>query len=477
MIKVGLMRKILCFILLIAMSFCFVTEVSASTYGKPFVQETEEKLTFKAVSYNSIKLCWNIKTKASGYRVESYVNEKWVKLADINSGGVNSYTVTELEPASDYTFRLKYWVKKNGRSYYYNYGEKVSGKTTLPSITGFSAAAGSNSIRLSWNVCSDGDGYELERYNGKKWVLVKCFKNSDWKNISVVKLKTNTEYRFRIRAYKSLKGKKIYSGYSAVICKTGKTNKITIQGPNTVYAGESFDYSYVVRGNVNPIVKWSVTGTAGKIDANGKFTATKKGKVIIKAVDSKGKVSDTLTVYCIKSASDVTHITTVNGVPIANKTYPLPKNYDPGALTKETQAAFKALRLAAKKEGLDLFAISGYRSYETQVNTYNYWKTAYREQADSFSARPGFSEHQLGLAIDVNDMWPEFADTAEGKWLAENCYKYGFILRYPSYETEISTGYEYEPWHIRYLGTELAVKVHTSGLTLEEYLGIDSRYR
>ncbi len=477
MIKVGILRKILLPLLFIAMSFCFITEASASTYGKPAVQETEEKLTLKAVSYNSIKLCWNIKDNAVGYRVESYVNKKWVKLKDISGGKVNCYTVTELEPTSDYIFRLKYCIKKSGKYYYYNYGKKVSGTTTLPSISGFSAASSSNSIRLSWNVCNEGDGYELEWYSGKKWTLLKNFKSSKSKSISVVKLKNNTEYRFRIRAYKTVKAKKIYSGYSAVTCKTGKTAKITIQGPNTVYKGESFDYSYVLEGSGSSVVKWSLTGSAGKINSNGKFTALKKGIVVIKATDSKGKVYDTLTVHCINKASEVTHITTVNGIPIANKTYPLPKNYNPGALTKETQAAFNALRLAAKKEGLNIFRISGYRSYETQVNTYTYWKNAYRDQADSFSARPGFSEHQLGVAIDVNDMWPEFADTAEGKWLAKNCYKYGFILRYPSYETEISTGYEYEPWHIRYLGTELAVKVHTSGLTLEEYLGIDSCYR
>ena len=100
-----------------------------------------------------------------------------------------------------------------------------------------------------------------------------------------------------------------------------------------------------------------------------------------------------------------------------------------------------------------------------------------KTEADRVSARPGHSEHQLGLAIDVNSCYNSFADTKEGKWLAANCYKYGFILRYPSYAAEKYTGYAYEPWHIRYLGEELALKVTQSGLTLEQYLGIDSRYR
>ena len=97
--------------------------------------------------------------------------------------------------------------------------------------------------------------------------------------------------------------------------------------------------------------------------------------------------------------------------------------------------------------------------------------------ADTYSARPGYSEHQSGLAIDVNSLDQDWENTPEGKWLSANCYKYGFIIRYPKGKEDI-TGYMYEPWHIRYVGKDLAEKLYNNGnwLTLEEYLGITSVY-
>ena len=92
--------------------------------------------------------------------------------------------------------------------------------------------------------------------------------------------------------------------------------------------------------------------------------------------------------------------------------------------------------------------------------------------ADTFSARPGTSEHQTGLAMDVGWIDDAFANTPAGIWLAENCYKYGFIIRYQKNKESI-TGYKYEPWHIRYLGKDIAKDVYESGLCLEEYLGVN----
>src|SRR5699024_5056985 len=97
------------------------------------------------------------------------------------------------------------------------------------------------------------------------------------------------------------------------------------------------------------------------------------------------------------------------------------------------------------------------------------------EMADTYSARPGHSEHQTGLAFDLNEISDAFAGTPEAEWLAEHAHEYGFIIRYPADKEDI-TGYSYEPWHVRYLGKEIAEKVYESGLCLEEYLGIDSVY-
>ena len=100
-----------------------------------------------------------------------------------------------------------------------------------------------------------------------------------------------------------------------------------------------------------------------------------------------------------------------------------------------------------------------------------------KENADRYSARAGYSEHQTGLAIDVNTIDMSFDNTSESVWLRENAYKYGFIIRYPKGKEEI-TGYMYEPWHIRYVGKELSNKLYKDGsyITLEEYYGINSKY-
>lgn len=169
-------------------------------------------------------------------------------------------------------------------------------------------------------------------------------------------------------------------------------------------------------------------------------------------------------------------VTFVGGVPVVNKTYGLPADYHPGGLTDECAAAFAAMQAAAGAEDVILYEASGFRSYETQERLYeNYVAQDGQEAADRYSARPGFSEHQTGLAIDLNDVSDTFGDTPEGKWVAAHAAEYGFILRYPAGKEE-QTGYQYEPWHIRYVGEELAQNITDSGLCFEEYFGISSAY-
>ncbi len=254
---------------------------------------------------------------------------------------------------------------------------------------------------------------------------------------------------------------------------------IEIQGANMIWKGESFNYTYSYTDGktyTDHEIVWSVSGN-GTVTKKGKLTANAKGDAVLTVTDKTAGMSSSMTVHFISDASEVDFVPTINGIQIANKTYPLPSDYDPG-LDKDTLAAYNKMAADAAKEGLSFNIISSYRSYNKQVQTYNHWKSLYgKAEADRCSARPGFSEHQLGLAIDVNSCYTSFAYTKEGKWLAKNCWKYGFILRYPSVAAEKITGYIYEPWHIRYVGTELAKKLYQSGQTLEEYLGVDSYYR
>lgn len=135
--------------------------------------------------------------------------------------------------------------------------------------------------------------------------------------------------------------------------------------------------------------------------------------------------------------------------------------------------AFESMSDDAKKEGMNIIAMSSYRSYDYQVNLYNnYVKTDGKEAADTYSARPGYSEHQTGLAVDVYNLelpYTSFEETEEFNWMQENAYKYGFILRFPKDKVDI-TGYQYEAWHYRYVGKEVAKYIHNHNMTLEEYI-------
>lgn len=135
--------------------------------------------------------------------------------------------------------------------------------------------------------------------------------------------------------------------------------------------------------------------------------------------------------------------------------------------------AFESMSDDAKKEGMNIIAMSSYRSYDYQVNLYNnYVKTDGKEAADTYSASPGYSEHQTGLAVDVYNLelpYTSFEKTEEFNWMQENAYKYGFILRFPKDKVDI-TGYQYEAWHYRYVGKEVAKYIHNHNMTLEEYI-------
>lgn len=171
---------------------------------------------------------------------------------------------------------------------------------------------------------------------------------------------------------------------------------------------------------------------------------------------------------------------------LVNKYYALDKDYEPDNmvkieakygvqqyLQKEAYDAFKKMADDAKKEGLTLYITSPYRSYQTQNKLYNnYSAKDGKELADTYSARPGYSEHQTGLAADIvsgpGKSLASFENTKEFKWIKSHAHLYGFILRYPKGKEKL-TGYQYEPWHYRYLGVDTASKIYSSGLTYEEY--------
>ncbi len=147
-------------------------------------------------------------------------------------------------------------------------------------------------------------------------------------------------------------------------------------------------------------------------------------------------------------------------------------------LRPDSGAALKSMFDGAAKDNLRLMLASGYRSYDDQKALYKYFSDSQGQAAaDKSSARPGYSEHQAGLAADIEPVSREcevqlcFGDLAEGKWLLANSYKYGFIVRYQK-DKQSLTGYEYEPWHARYVGTNLAKKLFDSNKTMEQYFNL-----
>lgn len=150
------------------------------------------------------------------------------------------------------------------------------------------------------------------------------------------------------------------------------------------------------------------------------------------------------------------------------------EGYDPKKLMRrEAAKALEQLFAKASKENVPLTGVSAYRSFDRQIEIFKQNILA-SPNANTTSARPGESEHQTGLSIDVsspsvnNNLTQSFGDTMEGQWLAKNAPLFGFIIRFPKGKEGI-TGYQYEPWHIRYVGKKAANEITSEGLTLEEY--------
>lgn len=171
---------------------------------------------------------------------------------------------------------------------------------------------------------------------------------------------------------------------------------------------------------------------------------------------------------------------------LVNKYYSLDKNYEPDNLeeisnryalegmemVKEAADAFENMSKDAQKENLKIIAMSTYRSYNYQIKVYNqYVKADGQEKADTYSGRPGYSEHQTGLAVDVYNgktNYTKFEETDEFEWMDEHAHEYGFILRFPKGKEE-ETGYTYESWHYRYVGPTVAKYIKKHNISFEEY--------
>ncbi len=232
-----------------------------------------------------------------------------------------------------------------------------------------------------------------------------------------------------------------------------------------------------------------------------------KDKEIYQWVENPQEIIDTSTIVQIQKKEEnsikwweypsTIYPTKRNGddlLVLVNKQYKLPSSYAPKDLVKASKSGIRRgenyylrsivipdltrMITDAKSEGVDLSIVSGYRSYQTQIDTYNYWlkmNNGNTSLVDTFSARAGHSQHQLGTAIDFSTneigdkLGDEFSNTKASKWLSQNAYKYGFVISYPKGYENI-TGYKHESWHYRYIGLENAQNMINLGKILELYL-------
>ncbi len=272
----------------------------------------------------------------------------------------------------------------------------------------------------------------------------------------------------------------------------------------------SYEYNLELRGYDEKEIKLLIDNLDNKrLD---KLSNTKKNPILIAFLQEKYYIKDNLDRYLKyyennkKTAySDIVAIVNTNNdyafyehdidtdlnlneKLLCNKFYKLPDGYEPDDLVEmknkyyygdvqivrqEVYDAFVDMWNAANNEGIYLIVNSSYRSFDDQTELYNLYKDNYgAKQADSVASRPGYSEHQTGLSVDIfskdNTSTKTFKDSPAYNWLKDNSYKYGFILRYPEGKENL-TGYEFEAWHYRYVGKKIAKEIHNSNLTYEEY--------
>ncbi len=262
-----------------------------------------------------------------------------------------------------------------------------------------------------------------------------------------------------------------------VIVVDRKAPTITLSGQEevTLFVGDDYqEEGYQATDNYDGDItkKVHVTSTVDK-ETPGTYeilyevqdSSSNKAKKIRKVTVVEKEVPKVI------QTSNSSECTYIRGILLVNKTYHLSRDYAPG-VNQEARSALTRLQEEASQAGYSLPLLSGYRSYQTQEVLYNNYVARDGEAlANTYSAKPGQSEHQTGLAFDIGAIDNDFGETPSGKWLAENAHRFGFILRYLKGKEAI-TGYQYEPWHVRYVGIAAAQEIFERGITLEEYLGV-----
>ena len=318
---------------------------------------------------------------------------------------------------------------------------------------------GEKSIEVGVNSIYEDDGYIIYRFGKETTEQAQTFNNVDTAKIGEYEVKYSFKNRTVIRK---------------VSVKDYTAPELTLNGDSrvSIRVGDKYnDLGAKAQDNYDGDI-------TNKIVTENNVDTSKEGsyEIIYTVSDSSGNEAKLIRNVVVEEKYTGGYVgivegpTYIKGILIVNKKYSLPSSY--GGTDSTAMNALQELQKAAREAGFSASLVSGYRSYQTQASIYNSYVQRWgQEYTDTVSARPGHSEHQTGLAFDVGELTSSYGETKEGIWLRNNCQKYGFIIRYPKGKENI-TGYAYEPWHIRYVGVDVATYIMKHDLTLEEYLGV-----
>lgn len=277
-------------------------------------------------------------------------------------------------------------------------------------------------------------------------------------------------------------GKQVKEPYMVSVKDTTKPVVVLKSNSLELALHAKFDPSDIIKNIEDPIdgkLPYHNTEMKNSFTIQSNVDVSKPGtyKITVRATDKNGNVNEaTCSVLVEKqavSASTDVKPMYINGILLVNKTYGLPRDFGNG-LEPQVEKALRELQKGAKAAGFDMPIISGFRSYATQEQLFNdYVARDGYDKANTYSSHPGHSEHQTGLAADVGSIDDNYGSTPAGEWLYAHCADYGFIIRYMKGKEKI-TGYQYEPWHIRYVGKDVAKTIMDKKISLEEYLGVQN---
>ena len=490
------------------------------TYGKTYfykvIGKTTSKIIYKKVIPNkvsnlkvinvgskNIKISYD-KVNVTGYEIYRSTNKKsWYKIKTITNKNTTSYNNTKLKLNKTYYYKVRAYKKVGKKKIYGAFSNIVNAKTIklttnqkncINTINNYKIKYSKSELfsKLNYDVKTKEFAVKYLKINFNENALnnlniyMKLFtfsKDELIKQMSLYDKFNNSEIEYALNKYNGEfgieKAKEEYKYKKDLYILGYNNNEIDYIINNFSYE-EINKYLNIKKYNNLVEFKKSKYFVLNNIERYQNYF--NKNKYTEQDVVLYVEIGLDKEFYTNMKKSNVSDgkLILVNKYNYVDKNYnanveTLGKGYGRGSLNKEAAKYFRQMVDAAKKDGIKLYSVSAYRSYSTQTNLYNrYVREDGKKKADTYSARPGHSEHNLGLAVDINcaSSSRHFENTKEYKWLKENSFKYGFIERYPKGK-EFITGYKYEPWHFRYLGEEVATKVYNLNVTYEEYLVIN----